>query len=217
MPKKRVVVYVDGFNFYYGLKEQCRLIPIWRQAYWIDFVAFFEQFMGADEELVKVKYFTAAPLSIGKRTRQSALFKANDLVNGDRFKIVRGKYINKDITCRNCLTTFSKPEEKRTDVNLAVHLIGDCALEKVDKIVLVTADSDLVPPLEFIKTNYPDKRVRVYFPPTNYSSDLKNTSPRKKVTLLGSNLRKFQNATMPNTVYKADGSDSAIIPAKWVI
>lgn len=213
----RTIFYVDGFNFYYGLKNQMKANPTWRQAYWIDLVKFFEQFLSPNDELIKVKYFTAAPLSVGKRSRQSAFFKANDLINGDRFEIIRGKYIDKDIKCKNCHTHFSKPEEKRTDVNLAVHLIGDCALNKVDKLVLVTADSDLVPPLEFIKLNYPNKALRIYFPPSNFSSDLKNISHRKKVTLLKDNLRKFQNAQMDHIVLKSDGTDSASIPQKWIV
>ncbi len=212
----RTIFYVDGFNFYYGLKNQTRLNPVWRSGYWIDFVALFNQFLGNDDTLEKVKYFTASPLSSGKNSRQSALFKANDLINGDRFKIIRGKYIEKDILCANCGTHFTKPEEKRTDVNIATHLIGDCALGIVDKIVLVTADSDLVPPIEFIKANFPQIKIKVYFPPTNFSNDLAHVNPNKRVVLLKDNLKKFQNAHMDNTVYKSDGSDSALIPANWI-
>ncbi|MGB0880449.1 MAG: hypothetical protein ACPGTO_07775, partial [Polaribacter sp.] len=73
----------------------------------------FSQFLSLDDELIKIKYFTASPLNSGKNSRQSALFKANDLINNKKFEIVRGKYIEKDIICRNCNTHFSKPEEKR--------------------------------------------------------------------------------------------------------
>jgi uncharacterized LabA/DUF88 family protein len=213
----RTIFYVDGFNFYYGLKKQITIDNKWRESYWVDLVKLFEQFLGPEDDLIKVKYFTAQPLNVGKKSRQSALFKANDLINGERFEIIRGKYIKKDILCYNCDTHFSKPEEKRTDVNIAVHLLGDCALDKVDKLVLVTADSNLVPPLEFIQKNFKDKVARVYFPPSNFSNDLKRTSPRGKVTLLKDNFRKFENAKMENIVYKADGKDSASIPAKWII
>jgi len=213
----RTIFYVDGFNFYYGLKKQTQINPAWRASYWIDFIAFFEQFLSDDDELVKVKYFTASPLNAGKNSRQSALFKANDIINGDKFEIIRGKYIEKDIFCGNCKTHFTKPEEKRTDVNIATHLIGDCALDLVDKVVLVTADSDLVPPLEFIKTNFSNKKIKVYFPPTNFSNDLARANPSRKVILLANNLTKFKNAHMAPTVLKDDGSDSAIIPAKWIV
>jgi uncharacterized LabA/DUF88 family protein len=212
----RTIFYVDGFNFYYGLKNQTKINAVWRAAYWIDFVALFKQFLGNGDQMVKVKYFTASPLSAGKNSRQSALFKANDLINGNTFEIIRGKYIEKDILCNSCGTHFTKPEEKRTDVNIATHLIGDCALGLVDKIVLVTADSDLIPPIEFIKSNYPNIKIKIYFPPTNFSNDLAAANPNKRVVLLKDNLKKFQNAHMPDTVIKADGTDSAIIPVNWV-
>ena len=34
MEKQRVIVYVDGFNFYYGLKKDRR----WKRYYWLDVV-----------------------------------------------------------------------------------------------------------------------------------------------------------------------------------
>lgn len=54
--ENRVIVYVDGFNLYYGKKENN-----WKRYYWLDFVTFFEKFMGENQTLVKVKYFTAVP------------------------------------------------------------------------------------------------------------------------------------------------------------
>lgn len=34
MDKQRVIVYIDGFNFYYGLKKDAR----WKKYYWLDIV-----------------------------------------------------------------------------------------------------------------------------------------------------------------------------------
>ena len=52
MEKQKVIVYVDGFNFYYGLKSDHR----WKRYYWLDLVSLFEKFMRPDQELLKVKY-----------------------------------------------------------------------------------------------------------------------------------------------------------------
>ena len=76
--------------------------------------------------------------------------------------------------CPHCQGAIHKPEEKRTDVNVAIQMVGDCALDKTDTVVLVSAYSDLVPPLEFIRDNYPNKKIRVYFPPSYSSIDLSN-------------------------------------------
>lgn len=39
--KQKVIVYVDGFNFYYGLKQSLK----WKKYYWLDVVKLFETFM----------------------------------------------------------------------------------------------------------------------------------------------------------------------------
>jgi hypothetical protein len=76
----RTIVYIDGFNFYYGLRNKSRMDANWKKFYWIDFVKLSEQFLMNGEVLEKVKYFTAPPLNRNKQSRQSALFKANSLL-----------------------------------------------------------------------------------------------------------------------------------------
>ena len=60
MVKSRVTFYVDGFNFYYGLKRMKQIDVNWQRYYWIDVVKLFEQFLGLEQELNKVIYFTAS-------------------------------------------------------------------------------------------------------------------------------------------------------------
>lgn len=213
--KKRVTFYVDGFNFYYGLRNAMRLNPKWQQAYWIDVVKLFESFLSEDHELVKVIYFTASPLNPDKTRRQSAFLNANKLINGDRFEVVRGKYINKEITCPYCKSSISRPEEKRTDVNISVRMLGDCAQDLTDRLVLVSGDSDLLPPIEFIQQNYPDKDIKAYFPPSIFSRDisLNIIAHRGKVVLLEKNLNKFIRAHMDDCVQVGDKCYT--IPGEW--
>jgi len=71
--KQRVIVYVDGFNFYYGLKNT----PKWKKYYWLDIVKLFEKFMRPNQELISVKYFSAKPDDIHQSLRQNAFFQVN--------------------------------------------------------------------------------------------------------------------------------------------
>ncbi len=212
---QRVTFYVDGFNFYYGLKRTKRSEPQWGRYYWIDVVRFFGSFLGKDQILKKVIYFTASPLSPKKNSRQSAFLNANKLLNGNTFEIVRGKYIEKHFICPYCNGDIPRPEEKRTDVNISVRMIEDCILDRTDTIALVSADSDLVPPLEFIQRHYPQKAIKVYFPPSNYSNDIKDnlTHHRSKPVLLIKNQRRFDDAVMPDVVEL--GANRYTIPEKW--
>ena len=95
--KKRVTFYIDGFNFYFGLKRSKMVDSVWREFYWIDIVKLCESFLGEGQTLEKAIYFTASPLSPQKNSRQSAFLNANKLINGDRFEIVRGQYLDKHI------------------------------------------------------------------------------------------------------------------------
>ena len=211
----KVTVYVDGFNFYYGLRTQKRIDSKWQKSYWIDLIKLFEQFLGEGQTLEKVIYFTASPLNRDKSARQSAFLNANRLINGDRFEVVRGKYLEKTIKCPNCHYTIIRPEEKKTDVNISIRMIADCVQDKTDTIILVSGDSDLVPPIEFIQNNYPQKKTRVYFPPSISSANLlSNMKAHKgKVVFLQSNFKKFENSIMPDVVAKEGKSYS--IPDKW--
>lgn len=99
---KRVTFYIDGFNFYFGLKRTKRIDPAWKRFYWIDMVKLCESFLGTGQVLEKVIYFTASPLSPQKNSRQSAFLNANKLINGNRFEVVRDKYLEKHIICPYC-------------------------------------------------------------------------------------------------------------------
>ena len=90
--KKRITFYVDGFNFYFGLKRTKQADKDWKNYYWIDIAKLFNSFLGKNQILEKVVYFTASPLDPQKNSRQSAFLNANKLINGDKFEIVRGKY-----------------------------------------------------------------------------------------------------------------------------
>lgn len=94
-------------------------------------------------------------------------------------------------------------------------MMGDCFMDKTDILVLVSADSDLVPPIEFIQSNHHNKKVKVYFPPANFSNDLKDNIIRHKgkPILLERNKIKFENSIMPERI---DINGKIVtIPDKW--
>lgn len=215
MQEKRVTFYIDGFNFYFGLLRSMKSNPDWQNAYWIDMVKLCESFLGENQKLEKVIYFTAAPLNQEKSSRQSSFLNANKLINKNRFEVVRGKYIEKNIVCPFCNATISRPEEKKTDVNISIRMIEDCVLNKTDSVCLVSADSDLIPPLELIKKDFQEKSIKVYFPPSNSSNDIKDALWvwRKKPVYMMKNINRFIGAIMSDTV--SDGTSTYTIPQKW--
>ena len=214
---ERVSFYVDGFNFYHALKRLKHTDSDWYKFYWLDFVKFFQHFIGSNQVLQKVYYFTATPLQLDKIYRQSNLLEANKALNPSRFEVIKGQFYEKQVRCKICRNLYTIAEEKRTDVNISVQMLGDCSINNVDTIVLVSADSDLMPPLQFIKQRYPDKRIRVYFPPELRSSalDAFMKTNGKQVVRLEYSKAKFLNSIMPDNVTK-DGF-TFTIPQKWKI
>ena len=71
----RVVVYVDGFNLYYGLKSRK-----WRRYYWLDLRRLAERLLRPGQQLETVHYFTTRvadePHNPGKATRQNSYLEA---------------------------------------------------------------------------------------------------------------------------------------------
>ena len=93
----------------------------------------------------------------------------------------------------------------------------DCAKTDVDIIILVSADSDLITPIEFIKQDYPNVNIKVFFPPHAFSKEISNTvkSYKQNVTLLKKHKIRFNNAVMPDLITK-DGITYSI-PSKWIL
>lgn len=204
--KKRVIVYVDGYNFYYGLKENS-----WKKYYWLDMVKFCERFMGGNQELIKVKYFSAPTGHESKNKRQSKFFQANK--NNPRFELILGNYMNKDVSCYSCGVTFKVPEEKKTDVNIATQIIADCIYDNCDISILISGDSDLTPPLEFIKKHSPSHLITIFFPPKRHGHHLKMIAHNSlSLEQWGS---RFKNSLLPDEVELESGY-KITRPDKWM-
>jgi uncharacterized LabA/DUF88 family protein len=59
-----------------------------------------------------------------------------------------------------------------TDVNIATHIILDAYQDRYDMAMLISGDSDLVPPIKAIHENFKKKRVFVVFPPKRHNSSV---------------------------------------------
>jgi hypothetical protein len=98
MEKRKVIVYVDGYNFYYGLKHGGSK---WKRLYWLDVIKFFERMMLPDQELVEVNYYSARPVDDPQAYyNQDKFFQANEV--NHKFKLHLGLYKKKKIKCQNC-------------------------------------------------------------------------------------------------------------------
>ena len=180
---KKTIVYIDGYNLYYGLLKGTSYK-------WLDLVKFAEKLVSDECEVVAVKYFTSCALTYpydpASVERQNIYLQA--LRGLGRLKIVKGFFKKNKVLmpateeeCRECSTAKSgyvrvvKLEEKRSDVNLAVEMLVDASANEVDALVLVTGDSDQVGTIEAVRSRF-GKQVLVCNPHPRFSANLKNVA-----------------------------------------
>ncbi|MDE0348689.1 MAG: NYN domain-containing protein [Gammaproteobacteria bacterium] len=204
-PTGRVRVYVDGFNLYYGLKSKG-----WRRLYWVDLAALSARLLRGDQRLVGVRYFTAR-ISGGppdKRRRQTRFLRALETL--PNLTMHYGHFLQKTRTCTRCSARWTTYEEKMTDVNVAVQLLGDAQDDDFDTTFVLSADSDLAGPIEAVLERYPNRRVIVAFPPGRHSEKLRSVASGSFT--LGRKL--MSDCQFPDKVVRGDGS-SVTRPASW--
>lgn len=190
-------MYVDGFNFYYGLKNK----P-WKKYYWLDTIKFFESMLRDNQELIEVHYFSARPIGDEQAYNNQDLFFSANKMNR-KFKLTLGKYLKKKITCRKCQNIINTYEEKETDVRIATQMINDVYLERCDITIIVSADSDMVPAVELMRQISPQHKIFVYFPPTNHSFNLKSCCDYS--LNLAYYERKFRLSLLPDEIALPNG------------
>lgn len=203
---QRVIVYIDGFNFYFGLKHNAK----WKKYYWLDIVKLLESFMRPNQELVAVKYFSAKPDDLEQSLRQNAFFQANK--ENPKFKLILGKYLKKEITCFRCGNVIHTHEEKETDVRIATQIVADAYQDNCDLQIVVSADSDMIPAIEL--ATEAKHKVFIYFPPHQYSSNLAAMGAGKPLHMKQYETR-FKQCLLPDVVHLEKANFDLHIPEKW--
>jgi len=192
--KERVIVYVDGFNIYFGMLEagfhNCR---------WLNLKALVESFLAPNQDLVEIKYFTSrVSNNPDKQKRQSIYIEALESVG---IKIFYGHYQKDAIECNRCGNIWPKYNEKMTDVNIATQMLVDAYKDNYDMAMLISGDSDLVPPIKEIHANFNQKRVFVAFPPKRFNNSV-DLVARGSLTI---GRKRMVDCQFPSDIMKKDG------------
>ena len=166
----KVIAYIDGYNLYYGLRDQG-----WKRFYWLNLQKLAEQFLKPNQTLVETKYFTTiVKYPDDKRRRQQVFLEA--LQTLPNLSVFYGHFLSDPVTCHQCGHTYTTHHEKMTDVNISVELMKDAFQDRFDVAFLISADSDLVSPVRTVQQLFPKKKVISIFPPGRFSSALKRIS-----------------------------------------
>lgn len=162
----RTIVYVDGFNLYYGAVKGTPYK-------WLDLKAVCQKLLESHNRIVAIKYFTARVSGVadhGKPQRQEIYLRALER-HIPELKIHYGHFLSHVVKALLANPRAGKPrtveilktEEKGSDVNIAVHLLNDAWLDVYDCAVVVSNDSDLAESLRLVKQHH-RKVIGLIFP-----------------------------------------------------
>ena len=197
-PMQRVVVYIDGFNLYYGLRARG-----WQRYYWLDLYRLSDNLLRPGQRLMAVRYFTArvSPQSRDpdKPVRQSTYLEALDTLPD--LCIHYGYYQAKKRRCHQCGATWKTYEEKMTDVNIAVEVLSDAQNDVFDTAIIISGDGDLAGPVQSVRERYPGKRTVIACPPKRHSAGLRSAA----TTAFTIGRDAFRDSQFPDRVVRKDG------------
>lgn len=140
--KKRISIYIDGANFYYGLKT----INLRYSDIFFDFEKFVMEII-KDNELINVYYYNA-PLkeNLNKQVYWNQISLFNRLKKIPKFNV---------ILCKRQKRFKGQEEEyyiiKGDDINLALDMLRDACKDRYDQAILISGDGDFKPLIQYVK------------------------------------------------------------------
>jgi uncharacterized LabA/DUF88 family protein len=169
----RTIVFVDGYNLYYGLLRKSKLK-------WLDLYALFNDHVLDDKaKLLEVRYYTAPVL--GRMSddpqstqRQRQYIQALKRMHTTGLTVIEGRIVASTPFQRLVTPIPEAPHlekvqvydfnEKKTDVNLASDMIAGAWTNAYDQAVLCSNDSDLEGALATIRKHHPKIRLGLVAP-----------------------------------------------------
>lgn len=176
MEKNRVLVLIDGYNYYHKLKE-------YQDKYnkcvkWLNYKSLVESWLTEedDKDSIQIYYFSAIATwrGAGSVTRHKIYIKALEDVGiipvYGEFKEKKTQRCKSTEKCSNCTCEpdrkkLIRHEEKNSDVNLAITLIEKSLKQEYDKCFILSADNDFASAITKARELNPKVKIIIQPPP----------------------------------------------------
>ena len=156
---KKVLVLVDGYNFYYALCDFVYTVLHKDRKYlWCDLFKVAIPYLQPGESIDKLCYCSAVYALEEKmnaeekqqieeqRKVQKIFMDYHRQEYRAKFTVLMGKF-SKSASKKN---RAGQPKEKQTDVNIAVQMMAGAYLEGYHKIILISGDTDYDPAIKHV-------------------------------------------------------------------
>lgn len=110
---------------------------------------------------------------------------------------VIGRFKRKTVRCHACRQSYVTHEEKETDVNIGVHLMADVLTDRVDRALVVSADTDLNSAVALARSEAPGKHVDLVAPPGRMG--------RNSAALFEITTGRVRKSLLPASIHSLDG------------
>lgn len=201
---ERVITYIDGFNLYYGMMDAG-----FGRYRWLNLQVLVQSLLKPEQQLLQVNYFTTLVINDQEgRLRQRALLDA--LQTQELVKTFLGKFQKQKYSCRHCGHEFQRDCEKMTDTAIVAELVKDYYENRFDAAMIISGDTDLLPPMRLINEAADNKRVLVAFPPARVNEEMRLFA--KGSMVIGR--KKLADSQFPPLIAGKDGQEIHQ-PASW--
>ena len=182
----RAFFLVDGFNLYHALDA----LPQYHRYKWISLRKLASCYLRKQDRIEGIEYFTTLALwDASKAARHRIFIKVQE---NEGVAVTYGQFKRKHKRCTLCGRTFLTFEEKQTDVNIALRLFQLAVLDRYDRAIIVSGDTDLIPAVKAVRSSFPGKQLGAVIPIGRASEDLKKQTDfhhrMKEAHLLSSRL-----------------------------
>ena len=214
LPLPDTIAYIDGLNFYYGALRNRPALK------WLNPEAMLEQLLPS-ENVRFIRYFSAPvmrnPADPDAPARQTVYFRALRTIplltiHEGRMAVRTKTGVVLPKSSPPQIATLEVFEEKRTDVNIASHLLMDAFDDQYDTAIIVSNDSDLTTPIDMAVRRLGKTVIAVNpYRASRQSSELRRAASR---AIPGINASVLRTSQFPNTLTDARGSFTR--PRSWV-
>jgi uncharacterized LabA/DUF88 family protein len=201
-----VACYIDGFNLYHAIDALGKDV-----LKWLNLRKVCESLLHPDDVLQSVVYFTSVMLWEPEKSKRHKEYIAALRAVG--VEVIESKFQKSNRYCKTTQRYCPFHEEKQTDVAFATRILVDCLTTQIDRVVLVTADSDQVPTIATIRALRPETLVWVACPP-------KRVQVARELGDVAHEIREISTGVLHQSLFPRDVLDSrgrvaARCPAKY--
>lgn len=203
---KRVRAYIDAFNLYHAIQAMGE-----PDLKWLDLRLLCESFLRKGEVLEKVTFFTSIWHFDGEKQKRHKNYITALEATG--VYVQEGNFRKPDKYCYTEGKYCPFREEKQTDVAIALEIAKDALRNEVDRVLLLTADSDQIPTAKLVNS-LKGVNITLIFPPGRKGEgrDLGQHIRHKRELKRG----RMLTCKLPRTVKNAAGKAVAWRPSLYV-